>query len=172
MLHELCAFFTSADELRVFFVDPVEPRDSFSSDMLICCLISSCLIFRHNYETKAAMNQRLLSAFWFWHSWLILWGEERGVLSDHWWNVMEYIYSIWRYLNISTDLTFSSVTSVTINGTIYWQKWNIVSISSVNKNKNPVFVKSTEDTETKQTLFHGHCSVRRGGCTKPYTLLL
>lgn len=61
----------SADEEDVIpqhlYLDSVEPRESFSSDMVICCLISSCLIFRHNYEMKAAMNPLPAFSFFFLH---------------------------------------------------------------------------------------------------------
>lgn len=45
---------------RLLYLDPAEPRESFSSDTVICSLISSCLVFKHNYEMKAAK----ISAFY------------------------------------------------------------------------------------------------------------
>ena len=76
-----CVLLMSADGDDVIplllYLDPAELWESFSSDMVMCCLISSCLIFRHNYEMKAAaMNQSLLFAFWFLYSTFSLLGGE------------------------------------------------------------------------------------------------
>lgn len=75
---------------RLLHLDPAEPRESFSSDMVICGLISSCLTFKHNYEMKAAE----ISAFYL-PSLFIL--SQRKFLfslsgSDQRCNVSKYIY--------------------------------------------------------------------------------
>lgn len=84
-----------ADFTWLLYLDPAEPRESFWSHMVICSLISSCLIFKHNYKMKQQKSAPFISFLLFdIHSLSFNRGKSSFLspAGGQWCNVTKYIY--------------------------------------------------------------------------------